>query len=60
MPEWAGGTRIGTSLEQYLKDHGRTALDRRTVVAILSDGWDTGDIDLLSGCMEEIQRAPPW
>ena len=56
VPEWAGGTRIGTSLEQYLKDYGRTALDRRTVVAILSDGWDTGDIDLLSGCMEEIQR----
>ena len=56
VPEWAGGTRIGASLEQYLNDYGRTALDRRTVVAILSDGWDTGDIDLLSGCMEEIQR----
>ena len=56
VPEWAGGTRIGASLEQYLNRYGRTALDRRTVVAILSDGWDTGDIDLLGGCMEEIQR----
>lgn len=56
VPEWAGGTRIGESLEQYLTRYGRTALDRRTVVAILSDGWDTGDIDLLGGCMEEIQR----
>ena len=56
VPEWAGGTRIGASLEQYLQRYGRTALDRRTVVAILSDGWDTGDIDLLGRCMEEIQR----
>ncbi len=56
VPEWSGGTRIGASLERYLDDYGRTALDRRTVVTILSDGWDTGDIDLLSRCMEEIQR----
>ena len=56
VPEWSGGTRIGASLERYLNDYGRTALDRRTVVTILSDGWDTGDIDLLRGCMEEIQR----
>ena len=56
VPEWAGGTRIGVSLEQYLNQYGRSALDRRTVVAILSDGWDTGDIDLLGECMEEIQR----
>ena len=56
VPEWAGGTRIGASLQQYLNDYGRTALDRRTVVAILSDGWDTGDVELLGTCMAEIQR----
>ena len=56
VPEWAGGTRIGASLHQYLEQYGRTALDRRTVVAILSDGWDTGDIELLGTSMEEIQR----
>ena len=56
VPEWAGGTRIGASLQQYLHEYGRTALDRRTVVAILSDGWDTGDTELLGAAMEEIQR----
>ena len=56
VPEWAGGTRIGASLHQYLEHYGRTALDRRTVVAILSDGWDTGDVELLGVSMEEIQR----
>lgn len=56
VPEWAGGTRIGVSLQQYLEQFGRTALDRRTVVAILSDGWDTGDVELLGASMEEIQR----
>lgn len=56
VPEWAGGTRIGVSLQQYLEQYGRNVLDRRTVVAILSDGWDTGDVELLGASMAEIQR----
>ncbi len=57
VPEWAGGTRIGASLRQYLDEHGRATLDRRTVVAILSDGWDTGDVDVLGAAMEEMHRS---
>src|SRR5207245_6291126 len=41
VPDWSGGTRIGESLSTFNRDWGRI-VDRRTVVVILSDGWDTG------------------
>ena len=41
-PEWAGGTRIGESLGELNRRHGRRVLSRNTVLVILSDGWDTG------------------
>ena len=31
-------------------------MDRRTAVIILSDGWDTGDPDMLSHAMARIRR----
>ncbi|MEM6628932.1 MAG: VWA domain-containing protein [Bacteroidota bacterium] len=55
VPEWSGGTRIGACLEQYLKQYG-SKLDSRTLVIIVSDGWDTGDISLLEDAMYEIHK----
>ena len=55
VPDWSGGTRIGESLQAYLADYG-SRLGRRTVVVILSDGWDTGDAQLLADAMRTIQR----
>ncbi len=57
VPEWSGGTRIGESLERFLHQYGKFYLDRRTVVMILSDGWDTGDTKILSQTMAEIHRC---
>ena len=58
IPDWSGGTRIGASLARFMDDFGNQRLDRRTIVLILSDGWDTGDIDLLADAMRRIhQRA---
>jgi hypothetical protein len=45
---WSGGTRIGESL--------KSLLDRRTVVVVLSDGWDTGDPEVLSAALRAIRR----
>ena len=56
VPDWSGGTRIGASLHDFLTRHGTEMVDRNTVVLILSDGWDTGDIDLLEDSMREIQK----
>ncbi len=53
---WSGGTRIGYSLSQLLRKYGPGMIDRKTVVIILSDGWDTGEIDLLAQAMKTIQR----
>lgn len=56
VPDWSGGTKIGRSLRRFLAEHGASALDSRTVVVIISDGWDTGEPDVLEAAMAEMQR----
>jgi uncharacterized protein len=50
--DWSGGTRIGACLSTFNGEWAKL-VDSRTVVVILSDGWDTGDPELLAG---ELQR----
>lgn len=54
--DWSGGTRIGECLGDFNREWGARLLDRRTIVLILSDGWDTGDPDLLAGELLKIKR----
>ena len=54
--DWSGGTRIGQSLATFNTDWASSVLDQRTVVIVLSDGWDTGDADVLEGEMADLQR----
>lgn len=54
--DWSGGTRIGQSLKTFNDHYARSMVDRRTVVLILSDGWDTGDAALLDQQMDELSR----
>ena len=54
---WSGGTRIGASLATFNAQWLRR-IDRRTVVIILSDGWDTGEPEALAGALAQLkQRA---
>jgi hypothetical protein len=53
--DWSGGTRIGESLAQFNRDW-PMLVDRRTIVIVLSDGWDTGDPELLAGELLRIKR----
>ncbi len=53
--DWSGGTRIGESLAQFNREW-PTLIDRRTIVIILSDGWDTGDPELLASELLRIKR----
>ncbi len=53
--EWSGGTRIGESLQQFVREFG-PMIDSRTVVLILSDGWDTGSVELLRENMAYLYR----
>ncbi len=54
--DWSGGTRIGESLAHFNDEWGSRLLDRYTIVVVLSDGWDTGDPDLLAGELLKIKR----
>jgi len=54
LPEWSGGTRIGYSLHQFNQKHGSALLNQRTIVLILSDGWDLGAKELLRREMAHI------
>jgi uncharacterized protein len=55
VDDWSGGTRIGECLAAFARDFDRL-LDKRTVLLILSDGWDTGEPALLSEAMESLRR----
>ncbi len=56
VPEWSGGTSIGYSLHQFNEGQGERMLNRRTVVIILSDGWDLGGKELLKREMATLSR----
>jgi hypothetical protein len=53
--DWSGGTRIGESLAQFNREW-PSLVDRRTIVIILSDGWDTGEPELLGVELMRIKR----
>jgi uncharacterized protein len=54
--DWEGGTRIGQSLDTFVRTWGRGSLCRGGVVVICSDGLDRGDPDVLAKAMERLAR----
>jgi uncharacterized protein with von Willebrand factor type A (vWA) domain len=54
---WSGGTKIGESLGDFNLRYGRRLLTRDTLVMILSDGWDTGEPDVLARQLNTIRRS---
>ena len=55
VQDWSGGTRIGESLSTFLAGWPRL-VDRRTVVVVLSDGWETGDPEVLGAALAVLHR----
>ena len=53
---WSGGTRIGESLAAFNRHFAAGLLGSRTVVMIVSDGYDTGPPELLGAELERIKR----
>jgi len=51
---WSGGTRIGASLADFNAQWLRR-IDKRTIVIILSDGWDTGAPEQLAAALSLLQ-----
>ncbi|HHJ51381.1 MAG TPA: VWA domain-containing protein [Phaeodactylibacter sp.] len=57
VPQWSGGTTIGKCLQKFASEYGHALLDKKTVVLILSDGWDTGEPETMRQAMKNIRRA---
>jgi uncharacterized protein with von Willebrand factor type A (vWA) domain len=53
-PDWLGGTRIGDALKDFNDSYGRRGMARGAVVVIISDGWDTGDPEIVRCQMERL------
>jgi uncharacterized protein with von Willebrand factor type A (vWA) domain len=53
--DFSGGTRIGESIQEFNRTWGHI-VNRQTIVIILSDGWDTGEPELLSAEMLALRR----
>ncbi len=54
--DWDGGTRIGQSLDTFVRKWARGGLCRGGVVVICSDGLDRGDPEVLAKAMERLDR----
>jgi len=53
---WSGGTKIGESLRQFNQHYATKLLSRDTTFIILSDGWDTGEPDVLAAQLRAVGR----
>ncbi|MDP8977258.1 MAG: VWA domain-containing protein, partial [Actinomycetota bacterium] len=56
MPDWSGGTRLGSGLKEFLDEWGQRGAARGAVVLVLSDGWERGDAALLGEQMARLAR----
>jgi uncharacterized protein with von Willebrand factor type A (vWA) domain len=53
---WDGGTRIGSSLAQFNREHAPRLVHARTAVVIMSDGYDTGEPAVLAEALAQLRR----
>src|SRR5262249_45896696 len=52
---WSGGTLIGASIGAF-NSRWPKLVDKRAVVIILSDGWDTGEPEELGAALADLKR----
>ena len=53
---FGGGSKIGGCLDQFSRTYAKKFVDGRTVVLILSDGFDTGPAEHISAALERIRK----
>ena len=56
-PDWSGGTRIGAAVKEFNDHYGSRGMARGAVVLIISDGWETGEPELLGAQMARLSRV---
>lgn len=53
---FGGGTKIGSNLKQFNEQYAKTCVDGRTVVMIMSDGYDSDPPNILSDALERLAK----
>lgn len=56
VPSWSGGTDLGVAFKTFADNYAFRKLNSKTIVLIVSDGWDTGESTELSESMALIAR----
>jgi uncharacterized protein len=56
-PDWSGGTRIGAALKEFNDHYGSRGMARGAVILIISDGWETGEPEVLGAQMARLSRV---
>jgi uncharacterized protein with von Willebrand factor type A (vWA) domain len=54
--DWDGGTRIGASVDDFVRHWARRGMSRGATVVICSDGLDRGDPALLASSLARLSR----
>lgn len=57
VQDWDGGTRIGAALKDFNFNWARRTLGSGAVVLVISDGWDTGEPELLAVEIARLRRS---
>lgn len=53
---FGGGTKIGENLKRFNDQYSRHSVNGRSVVVILSDGYDTGPPELIASALRRLKR----
>jgi uncharacterized protein len=53
---WGGGTRIGECLQDFNRRHAPRLVHSRTAVIVVSDGYDTGEPELVGTALGDLRR----
>jgi len=53
---FGGGTRIGHCLRQFNSQYAKRMVGRRSVVMIMSDGYDTGPAEIVGDALARLKR----
>lgn len=56
VPDWAGGTDIGRCIGAFNRHFASQMLRSRTIVVVLSDGWDRGEAEQMRTAIQGLRR----
>ncbi|MEE8290295.1 MAG: VWA domain-containing protein [Candidatus Tectomicrobia bacterium] len=55
VQDWSGGTKIGMCIREFNDTMAANMLTSKSLVVIISDGWDTGDTSVLDAEMAKLR-----